>query len=1774
MLNGRLRLTGSLVALFTFILLSTQTISAAQQRPKPAVAPSLLFATSVGGRAAEEGRTIATDSSGFIYVAGSTRSLSFADLSSAKSLSGKTDIFLSKMRHDGTVVYTAYLNGSDADLVNAITVDTSGNVYLAGETNSANFPVYRPLQAACTRDISNSCSGDAFVAKIDANGKLIYSTVIGGTGKDVATAVAADADGNAFIAGSTSSTDFPVINHFQSAAAGKGDAFVAKISADGSHVIYATYLGGSGADEARSIAVDRSGSVYVAGQTTSINFPTHAPLQPNCAMGAAATCVDAFVSKFSLDGSELVYSTYIGGSGHDSTAALALDETGNAYVTGSTDSSDFPVAHALQGVNGGEMDAFVAKLDATGAALIYSTYLGGSAEDAGTAIAVDPDGGVHVTGRSTSLDLLQKNAIQERSIGADAFVAGLDSIGSTLLYSTYLGGQGNDTGNGIALDASGNVFVTGGTDSRNGEAFVAALSDAFTARDDTRKAKAADSVQAVGACTNTYIGASGGSWGTAGNWSGGIPVSTDVACIPAGVTVLLDSPLAVANQTISALNNLGTLTITNGPLTLTNESAAATLSIDGPTLTVNGLFNVTTLILSSGGLTGVGDINVSGVFTWSGGTLSGASTLTANGEIQFPTQTVGWLRYLINRTLVNNGTASFTGSTGTLQTLGSAIINNLAGATWDFENDSGITGGIFNNAGTVKKSGGGSAGSTIAAIFNNTGSVEVTGNGTGLTLSGGGSCGSACNGSFSVASTDTLTFAGYNIGFVLNGSISGAGSVVFTGSSTTTTFSGTYNVTGATSVSGIGGSATANFVSPATMTNVGALTVSSGLLNFSSGGTISTSTVTLLYSGVLTGTDTINASGMFTWSGGTLSGSSTFNANGGISFPNGTGRGLSGRTLVNNGTATFKDSSYSSLNMDSGAVINNPAGSTWDFQDNSYISRGGFPPTGTFNNAGTLKKTAGTGTSSISAVFNNTGSVQVAGTGNSLTLSGGGTCGGACNGSFSVGAGGTLSFGGTYALNGSITGAGAVVFVSASSETTTFSGTYNITGGTSVQGNARANFVPPATVTNVGALSVNCFCILNFSSGGTISASTVGLSQGFLTGTDTINASGMFTWYGGTLSGDSTFNANGGISFLGTPFASKTLTRTLVNNGTATFSDLFGALSISPGSALNNPAGSALDFQNDSWISGGAINNAGTFMKTGGVDPRTFSNVAFSNSGTVLVSIGALVFGGGSYTQTAGTTMLNGGKITFPSNMSLQGGVLLGVDPAAPPAITGNVSNTGGTVHPGLSPGIINETGNYTQDAGGSLNIDIGGTTAGTFSQYILSGTATLNGTLNVTLVNGFVPVDGNSFTILTSSARTGTFSAVNLPSATGISFSVSYNATSVIVNVGPGVGPVPLKFIPVTPCRILDTRVGSGFTGAFGPPFISGNTTRTIPVASSGCAIPPTAQAYSVNATVVPHGFLDYLTLWPTGITKPFVSTLNAYDGQVTANAAVVPAGSSGSINAYASQDTDLILDINGYFLNTSINTALVFYPVTPCRVLDTRNPNGTFGGPLLIGGTSRSFPIPSSSCGIPITAQAFAFNATAVPTDGFLDYMTLWPTGADQPNASTLNSYDGQVTANMAIVPAGTNGSIDAFVTNDTHLILDITGYFAPPGQPGGLHFFTLAPCRVVDTRNPDGPFGGPVLSGGTNRSFPVQSSSCGVPATSQAYSMNATVVPSGFLDYLTMWPTGVTQPFVSTLNAYDGQVTANALMVPAGTGGAVSAFATQTTHLIVDISGYFAP
>ncbi|HXN46297.1 MAG TPA: fibronectin type III domain-containing protein, partial [Bryobacteraceae bacterium] len=465
--------------------------------------------------------------------------------------------------------------------------------------------------------------------------------------------------------------------------------------------------------------------------------------------------------------------------------------------------------------------------------------------------------------------------------------------------------------------------------------------------------------------------------------------------------------------------------------------------------------------------------------------------------------------------------------------------------------------------------------------------------------------------------------------------------------------------------------------------------------------------------------------------------------------------------------------------------------------------------------------------------------------------------------------------------------------------------------------------------------------------------------------------------------------------------------------------------------------------------------------------------------------------------------------------------------------------------------------------AAGNGQVSLAWSTSAGATYYDVYGGVTAGGENVVPIASGLTTASYTATGLANGTPYYYKVSAVNAGGASAL----SNEATATPRATAPG---SPLLFVPVTPCRVVDTR---NTFGPFGGPAMTADSTRSFAIPQSGCGIPDTAQAYSLNVTVVPRGALSYLTLWPEGQARPLVSTLNSFGGTVVANAAIVPAGSGGAVSVYVTNPTDVILDIDGYFDASSGAGSYSLYPAAPCRVADTRGPTGQFGGPAMYKGETRGFPVPLGPCGTPATARAYSLNVTAVPA-GYLGYLTTWPTGGAQPLVSTLNSWTGKVVANAALVPAGTNESVSVFVSDPSNVILDINGYFGQPGLPGALSFYPVAPCRVADTRGAVGPFGGPEMEARTMRSFTIPASACGVPATAAAYSMNVTVVPDAILSYLTAWPAGSAQPFVSTLNSFDGAVVANAAIVPAGTNGAISVFVTDRTQVILDINGYFAP
>ena len=489
--------------------------------------PVLTYSSLLGHAGNDSGKHVAVDGDGNIYITGHTTSAKMPVTSGAfqssagGTLSGTTfssgDAFV--MKFDpvrNRMVYLTYIGGSGNDAGLGVAVDASGSAYITGMTESADFPAtasaVQPKYASPTDSTATiGTIGDAFVAKLSPDGsRLVYATYLGGKQRDLGWSIALDAAGNAYVAGQTLSSNFPVTSGaMQTSYRGGGrigllggDAFVTKLNATGTALVYSTYLGGSGDERALGIAVDPAGNAYVTGSTTSANFPVTAGGFQTAYGGASAQRVpyfgDAFLVKLNPAGAALLYGTFLGGSGDDAGTGIAVDAAGNAYVAGMTLSRNFPATRgAFQTIYAGSGapnpiaagDAFIAKFNAAGTSLVYATLLGGSSDDAATSIAIDAAGNAAITGFTLSKDFpTTADARQSKYAGAggqfllqtgDAFVAKVNPSGNALIYASYLGGSGDDAGLGIALGGGGAMFVTGVSVSSDFPVMPGALQSAF-----------------------------------------------------------------------------------------------------------------------------------------------------------------------------------------------------------------------------------------------------------------------------------------------------------------------------------------------------------------------------------------------------------------------------------------------------------------------------------------------------------------------------------------------------------------------------------------------------------------------------------------------------------------------------------------------------------------------------------------------------------------------------------------------------------------------------------------------------------------------------------------------------------------------------------------------------------------------------------------------------------------------------------------------------------------------------------------------------------------------------------------------------------------------------------------------------------------------------------------------------------------------------------------------------------------------------------------------
>jgi gliding motility-associated-like protein len=563
----------------------------------------LVYSTYLGGSNNDAGRSIAIDASGNAYVTGFTWSSNYDIIPGAFQTTngGNADVFVTKLNPTGTgLIYSTYIGGSNDEVGNSIAIDASGNVYVAGQTWSTNYDIsFGAFQTTYGGGI------DGFVTKLNSIGtSLLYSTYLGGSNADYCFSIAVDASGHAYVTGETNSTDYDITpGAFQTT--GFVDAFVTKLNPTGTGLVYSTYLGGSNQERGNSIAIDASGHAYVTGRTQSTDYD----ITPGAFQTTIGGGVDGFVTKLNPTGTGLVYSTYLGGSVGDVGYSIAIDASGNAYVTGYTLSTDFDITPgAFQTTYAGGStfgDVFVTKLNPTGAALVYSTYLGGSNDEIGYSIALDATGNAYVTGQTQSTDYdITPGAFQTTYGGGtyDVFVTKLCIISYNLTSAPGTDNQTVCTGTAITNITYTTTGATGATFS----GLPAGVTGNFSAGTVT--------ISGTPTATGTfnYTVTLTGGCGTA--------TATGTITVNPNNTIALTSAAGTDNQTVCAGTAITNITYsTTGatgatfsglPAGVTGNFSAGTVTISG-TPTATGTFNYTiTLTGGCGMVTATGTIIV------------------------------------------------------------------------------------------------------------------------------------------------------------------------------------------------------------------------------------------------------------------------------------------------------------------------------------------------------------------------------------------------------------------------------------------------------------------------------------------------------------------------------------------------------------------------------------------------------------------------------------------------------------------------------------------------------------------------------------------------------------------------------------------------------------------------------------------------------------------------------------------------------------------------------------------------------------------------------------------------------------------------------------------------------------------------------------------------------------------------------------------------------------------------------------------------------------
>jgi hypothetical protein len=1330
------------------------------------------------------------------------------------------------------------LASRSAGPVQAVAVAPDGAILIAGKARSAAAPA-QPAGAG---------GWDGFLARLSpVDGSPLSEFHFGGEGDEEVAGVAAAPDGGIAVAGRTTSAQLADGTEFLAGtqAHGKADVFLLRLTADGLAITGSARLGGSEDDDVSGVAMDEHGRVLVTGTTRSEDITTVRPRQRE-RRGPS----DQYVAVVAGAAARIVSLSYLGGEGEERGGGIAFTRDGEAVVAGATGSADFAEANRLR-PDDAVGRGFVANIPIPAASPIgwvnpaggnWSTpgnwnpaQVPGAADDAqitldGTyTVTLDADATVAslALGGTTGTQTLSLSAAGRTltlngpgNVGAHGVIA---HVGGTLrgtgtltvdgaynwsggtmtdAGTTTLNGPFAISGNLVKSIFGGRHLETNGTTTWTGTGDITTCGSGFTCvitnsgtwdiqndrimnlsaggtttfvnNGTVRKTAGAGATSLFAAMNNASVvditvsggtlgldgggvstGSFTGSAGTTLRFGGAATLDTGSSIAAPAVTFSVNSSVVNINGSYNAATQTS---VSNGTV---NFNAPATVTSVGTTLTVTGgtvnfnsgePINVTTLTQSAGLLGGSDTVTASGASTWSGGTMQGAGAVPPVGTTIFNGALAlsGLVKNLWGgRRLETKGTTTWTAGDIASCTSGqSCVIANTG--TWDIQSNQSLTlayGGTttFVNDGTVRKTAGAGV-TSIGVAMNNASLVDITASGGTLSLDGGGSS----TGTFTGSAGTTLRFAGAT---TLNAASSvAAPTVSVTSGSATVNINGSY---GTVQTNLGGGIVNFNSVGPA---NVGALNMTAGTLG---------------------GAGTITASAASVWSGGTMTGSGETIFNGALSISGPTKILSAGRRFTTNATTTWTGTGdIQTCSSGQSCVITNTG--TWDLQnDRTFnIAAGG---TTTFVNNGTVRKTAGTGISVFQIAMNNASLADITAAGGTLAFDGGGTS----TGSFAGAAGTTLRFGGAATLDtGSSIAAPAVTF-SINGSVVNINGTYNVGTQTSV-GNGTVNFNAAATVTSLGTALAVTGGTLNLSSGEPVAIATLTQSNGTLTGSDIVTASGASTWSGGFMGGVGTTTYDGALSLSG---PTKVLNggRHLTTNGTTTWTGTGDIQTCQSGLTCVIVNAGTWDIQNNQAInaSGGgttAFVNSGTIKKTVGTGITTITS-NFSTSSSVQATTGTLSFFGG-YTQTAGTTLLNGGNLTSTTPLSIKGGTVQGTG-----TITGGMTSVAGHIVPGQSPGLLTVAGNYIQQAQGSLDVEIGGTVAGTQYDQLnvaaVGGAATLGGRLNVALANGFVPALGQAFTIVNALSRTGTFATTSFPGiGCGLTWAVSYTATTAVLTI------------------------------------------------------------------------------------------------------------------------------------------------------------------------------------------------------------------------------------------------------------------------------------------------------------------------------------------------------------------------------------------------------